>query len=90
MFTDTQTQLEIIPVLMKNTLDLVLGFFDDDKEGSRLGEIESNPDKYGFQLIYSERGKQVFTSSGDFDFVEVKEGVHSLNGLQINSPENSN
>ncbi len=39
LFTDTKIQTEIIPKVVKNSLDIVLGVFDD-KDGDNLLKIE--------------------------------------------------
>jgi hypothetical protein len=75
---------------MRNTLELVLGLFDDDEVGSKLGELENCPEDYGFQLIYSERGNLVFKSEADIDKIVVRDDLQSLNGLQIKYTQNSN
>lgn len=59
----------------------MLDLFDDDQAKSKLEAVENQPEKYGFQLIYSEKSKFIYNSEPDKDKVVSKDGIYTLNGL---------
>ena len=57
MFTDTKVQKELIPKVAENTLEIALGLFENP---DLINEVEANPAKYGYELIYSSASNKIY------------------------------
>ena len=60
MFTDTKVQKQLLPVLMKNTLQPVLDLYETQTAKSVLDRMEER----NYELLYCEQTKWVYDSKG--------------------------